>query len=228
MSGITNIRPYISSMATLRQTPKVSVSVRPLDNNPPTAFTKDTSPTSSANPKTPLSKEAAARAQSSKTTSKAPNHLTEAEQKMVQELQQRDAEVRIHEQAHIAASGGYALGGPSYDFQTGPDGRNYAVGGHVKLDTSRESTPEATIQKAAVLRRAALAPADPSGADRAVAAAATRTEQSARKEQLAEEQKKKEQKAGGESSLLGIKKYSEMKNIMKTTQDMGETFNQQA
>jgi hypothetical protein len=64
--------------------------------------------------------------------------------------------------------------GPSYTYQKGPDGVNYAVGGEVKIDTSKEqNNPEATIQKAQQIRRAALAPADPSAKDRAVAAQAT-------------------------------------------------------
>ncbi len=92
---------------------------------------------------------------------------------VVKELQQRDQEVRQHEQAHKAVAGSYAIGGPSYEYQTGPDGKRYAVGGHVNIDTGKESDPEATIAKMNTVKRAALAPASPSSQDRAVAAAAT-------------------------------------------------------
>lgn len=108
--------------------------------------------------------------------------LTDDEQKQVQELKQRDQEVRRHEQAHLAAAGRYANGGPQFEFTTGPDGRQYATGGHVSIDVSPANTPEATIQKAQVIRRAALAPAEPSAQDRAVATAASKLETSARRE----------------------------------------------
>ena len=96
-----------------------------------------------------------------------------AEQKEVQDLQRRDREVRAHEQAHKAAGGQYA-GAISYRFQTGPNGQQYAVGGSVPIDSSPiEGDPRATVQKMNQVRRAALAPGDPSGADRQIAARAS-------------------------------------------------------
>lgn len=113
--------------------------------------------------------------------------LTDDEQREVERLQARDREVRQHEQAHVAAAGSLYRGGPSYEYQRGPDGRQYAVGGSVQIDTSPvPNDPEATIAKAQQIRRAALAPAEPSGADRSVAAKANRMEAEARQE-LAEE-----------------------------------------
>lgn len=109
--------------------------------------------------------------------------LTEDEQRVVQELATRDREVRAHEQAHVAAAGPYARGGPKYQYQTGPDNRRYAVGGHVDIDTSPvPDDPEATIRKAQVIRAAAMAPGEPSGQDRQVAAAASKMEAEARRE----------------------------------------------
>lgn len=109
--------------------------------------------------------------------------LTEEQQAQVTELKQRDAEVRAHEQAHVAAGGQYVTGGPTYQYQKGPDGRRYAVGGEVQIDTSPvDGDPEATIQKAQVVRAAALAPAEPSSQDLAVAAAATQMAAQARAE----------------------------------------------
>jgi len=112
--------------------------------------------------------------------------LDDGEKKQVKELQARDTEVRTHEQAHIAASGGYAQGAPQYDYQQGPDGEEYAIGGSVKIDTSVESTPEATIAKMQKVRAAAMAPAEPSSQDRAVAAEAAQKMQQAQQE-LAQE-----------------------------------------
>ena len=109
--------------------------------------------------------------------------LNEEEQKQVEELKRRDAEVRRHEAAHKAAAGSHASGGPSFEFQAGPDGRRYAVGGEVQIDTSPVSgNPRATIAKLQQIRRAALAPANPSAQDRSVAAQAAQAEREARAE----------------------------------------------
>lgn len=94
--------------------------------------------------------------------------LNEAEEKQVQELAKRDREVRAHEQAHARVGGPYA-GAPSYTFQQGPDGKRYAIGGEVQIDTSKEKTPQETIRKMQIVIRAALAPAEPSSQDLKVA-----------------------------------------------------------
>ncbi len=128
-----------------------------------------------------------------------PQKLDEDEKRQVEELKQRDAEVRAHEQAHMATAGSLAMGGPSYVFQTGPDGRQYAIGGDVKIDTSPGRTPEETAQKAQQIRAAALAPADPSAQDLKVAAAASSMEvESASKE--AGKSEKDSQKSGLKSA----------------------------
>jgi hypothetical protein len=91
----------------------------------------------------------------------------------VAKLKARDQQVRAHEAAHMAAGGSLVRGGASFTYQQGPDGRRYAIGGEVSLDASEvPNNPQATIAKAEQLRAAALAPADPSGQDRAVAAQA--------------------------------------------------------
>lgn len=100
-----------------------------------------------------------------------PSELSEEEQAQVAKLKQIDAKVRAHERAHAAVGGAHA-GAPSYTYTRGPDGQMYATGGEVAIDISAESDPEATLQKATQVAAAALAPADPSGQDRAVAAAA--------------------------------------------------------
>lgn len=130
--------------------------------------------------------------------------LSSADARQVEELKRRDAEVRAHEQAHLAAAGGHARGGMKLTYTTGPDGARYATDGEVGIDLSSERTPQATITKMQAIRRAALAPASPSGADRAVAAAASQREQEARAQlsaQLKEEQRllrATQVKAGGE------------------------------
>jgi len=114
--------------------------------------------------------------------------LNGEEQQQVAELEARDREVRTHEQAHLSAAGQHAAGGIQYTYQNGPDGKQYAVGGEVPIDVSEESTPEATIEKMQIVRKAALAPASPSAADRQIAATATQKETAARVEMQAEKQ----------------------------------------
>lgn len=114
--------------------------------------------------------------------------LDRQEIEQLQELKRRDKEVRSHEQAHLSAAGQYARGGMSFTFQKGPDGVAYAVGGEVGIDLGEETTPEATLLKMQIIKRAALAPAIPSGADRQIAARAVAEEAEARQEMLRETQ----------------------------------------
>lgn len=110
-----------------------------------------------------------------------------AEARQIAQLQQIDQQVRQHERAHIAAGGNLVLGAPTFQYVTGPNGRRYAVGGEVRIDTSPvEGDPEATLLKAQQIRRAALAPATPSAQDRSVAAKASSLESQARQELLRE------------------------------------------
>ena len=115
--------------------------------------------------------------------------LSAEELQAVEELKSRDREVRAHEMAHLASAGQHARGGPSYTFQQGPDGRRYAIGGEVPIDVGEEKTPEQTIQKMRAVRSAAMAPANPSPADRSIAASASALEAQARQEIQAEQAK---------------------------------------
>ena len=109
--------------------------------------------------------------------------LSGDEQRQLAQLKVTDREVHAHEAAHIAAAGGLVRGGASFSYQAGADGRMYAVGGEVSIDTSAVAgNPQATIQKAQIIRAAALAPAQPSSADHAAAAAAGQLEAAARLE----------------------------------------------
>lgn len=110
----------------------------------------------------------------------------QAEQQELKELQARDQEVRRHEQAHASIGGSYA-GSPSYSYQQGPDGRQYAIGGEVQIDISVVAgDPQATIQKMQQVKAAALAPAEPSSADRRIAAEASQRQMQAQTELVAE------------------------------------------
>ena len=129
--------------------------------------------------------------------------LTPEEKQQVEELKARDAEVRRHEQAHVMAGGRYIRSRAQFDYVLGPDGKLYAVGGEVQIDTSEvPDDPEATIQKAQTIRRAALAPSDPSQQDRRVAAQASQMEMEARME-LARERAEEAQEQEEEYNQSG-------------------------
>jgi hypothetical protein len=116
------------------------------------------------------------------------SELSPAEQQQVQQLKQIDRKVRAHEQAHLLVGADLVRGGPTFSYTSGPDNKLYAVAGEVSIDTTPARTPEDTIPKAQHIRATALAPADPSPADRSVAAQATRMEGEARIE-LAEQKR---------------------------------------
>lgn len=107
--------------------------------------------------------------------------LSEEEQAELQDMKSRDEEVRVHEQAHQSAGGQYASA-PHYEYENGPDGKRYVTDGSVNIDVGEESDPQATIAKMQVVKRAALAPAQPSAQDRRVYAEASQKEAEARRE----------------------------------------------
>lgn len=119
------------------------------------------------------------------------------EQLKTMELQSADTKVRAHESAHIAAGGGIVRGGASFTYTEGPDGKMYATGGEVPIDTSEGKTPQETIAKARQIASAALAPSDPSPQDYKVAATAAMMEMRAHVEETRELQK----------SLQGLNTY---------------------
>jgi hypothetical protein len=106
-----------------------------------------------------------------KSQDKSTNELSVDEKRVVQNLQARDTEVRAHEAAHQAASGGMA-GAASYTYQKGPDGKMYAIGGEVPISMKQGSSPEETLRNARQIAAAAMAPANPSPQDYSVASSA--------------------------------------------------------
>ncbi len=109
------------------------------------------------------------------------------DRRLLTELKARDREVRAHENAHRAAGRDLVRGG-SYDYQEGPDGKRYAIGGDVQIDTTPVADdPAATVEKMTQVIRAALAPAEPSPTDRAVAAQAAAERNRAQSEASADD-----------------------------------------
>lgn len=134
----------------------------------------------------------------------AKRELTPAEQRQVRELVQIDRAVRAHEQAHLSAGRGVVTSGANFTYTYGPDGKQYAIGGEVGIDTSPERKPEENIDKGVRIQEAALAPADPSPQDYQVAAVGSRLEGQGRSDLVRQQQEERiaaEQAAAGQRSL---------------------------
>ena len=125
--------------------------------------------------------------------------LSSEDKEQVEKLKRRDLEVKKHEQAHVSAG----ASNPQYEYEMGPDGVRYATGGHADIEVSEGNSPEETIEKAHKVKRAALAPDEPSSADRNIAAEADKLELKAKKE-ISEKQRDGEEgnnKVAGFSSV---------------------------
>jgi len=124
---------------------------------------------------------------------KSGEELTPEQEQEIAKLKARDVEVRAHEQAHIAAAAGISTSAPRFDYQTGPDGQKYAIGGEVSISFSESGDPSKDIASAEAMRASALAPAEPSSQDMSVARAAEKMISEFKKE--LSEQKAEENKA---------------------------------
>jgi len=106
------------------------------------------------------------------TKPKSINELDSEEKAILAQLQASDSKVRAHESAHLSAAAGIAAGGASFTYERGPDGRMYAVAGEVPISISEGKDPQDILKKMRQVEAAAMAPADPSPQDHAVAASA--------------------------------------------------------
>lgn len=144
--------------------------------------------------------------------------LSEEERAKVEDMKARDQEVRTHEQAHAATGGQYA-GSPSYSYEQGPDGKRYITDGEVQIDVSAVAgDPQATIDKMKQVYRAALAPAEPSGADRSVASEAQQKMASAMSE-LAQSNSPKETNNTDESAPAANDDVAPQSDGIQSTQN---------
>jgi len=116
---------------------------------------------------------------------------------VIAQLKSTEEKVKAHEAAHKSA-GGAATGPISYSYTRGPDGKNYITGGEVPITISSGRTPQETITRMQQVIQAALAPADPSPQDRAVAAQAAAMQQAARQEQTSSQAS-----AAGDTTVTG-------------------------
>lgn len=137
--------------------------------------------------------------------SNSPDKLSQDEQRLVRDLASRDSEVRAHEAAHQASSGGMS-GAATYTYQQGPDGKMYAIGGEVSINMKSGSSPQETIANARQIATAAMAAGNPSPQDFAVASSARVMEMKA-KQQLAKQE---------QESVTGKEIYQNEDNSLKS------------
>jgi len=145
----------------------------------------------------------------------------------IQQLKQRDQEVRTHEQAHAAVGGG-STGAPSYELTLGPDGKQYAVNGEVSVDVSPvKGDPSATIAKMEQVHAAALAPVNPSGQDRSVAAQSIQISTQAQADLLALQNEESAQTNEEKSSLESTDEASDLSSNKESSDLQSLSFDEQ-
>lgn len=206
VQSATQVATFVNSMsATGVEQPVVRAGIMPVDESKPDAaaqnplrnFQLEENPSRAgkaatgkdATPSGEAGQKDSAQTATPKSEAAREQEQVEVDRVVIEQLKARDREVRVHEAAHAAVGGQYA-GSPSLQYTHGPDGKNYATGGEVGISTSAVSgDPQATIEKARVIRAAAMAPAQPSAQDRRVAAEATQMEVEARTEMLTMEAK---------------------------------------
>lgn len=153
-------------------------------------------------------------------TNNSDKELTQQEKQEVAKLKTTDAEVKAHENAHKAAAGGLRTSAPNYEYETGPDGKKYAVAGDVNVSYSQSSDPEENLKNAQKLKAAALAPAEPSSQDRNVAMKAEREITKARQD-IQEEQQNNEKEVDKNINTSNIEnKTSEATNTTNQTSEI--------
>lgn len=88
-------------------------------------------------------------------------------QRVLNKFKNKDSEIRTHEQTH--ASGAATTSAINYNYQVGPDGKLYAMGGSVRFDTSIPNDPQSAKIKLEQLKDASSSVSSMSGADSSIA-----------------------------------------------------------
>tara|TARA_R110000851_G_scaffold4900_3_gene20408 strand:+ start:96451 stop:97908 length:1458 start_codon:yes stop_codon:yes gene_type:complete len=165
--------------------PSVS-SATPINDTAGTALLDDSKAT--AEPQASNTQDEGAANQVEQKVATKQQQIERAETIQIDQLTQRDTEVKTHEQAH-AAIGGSLAQSPSYQYEKGPDGRRYVVDGEVNIDVSTvDGDSQATLSKMQKVYAAAMAPVQPSMADIHVAAQALKNINDANQELIQQSQ----------------------------------------
>jgi len=134
--------------------------------------------------------------------------LSPEQKRQVAELRSVEQKVKAHEQAHSSAGGKFA-GGINYEFQKGPGGQKYIVGGEVPIQMPKSDDPEETMQAMEQVRRAALAPANPSSQDMQVASKASQAILEAQSEMKSKENKEADEQHHEDIRNQAIEAYKQ-------------------
>lgn len=102
-------------------------------------------------------------------TAPAEEELSPEDKVAVAKLAAAEREVIAHERAHQSAGGAYT-GSARFGYTKGPDGKDYVTSGEVSIQAPEIEMSEKGLQVVEQVKRAALAPANPSGQDMRVAA----------------------------------------------------------
>ena len=84
------------------------------------------------------------------------------------EYQAEENHVIAHECAHMGSGGGLC-GCANYTYELKDNGKSYIIEGEVPITMPNDCDPNATMSNMQIIINSALAPADPSGQDMAVA-----------------------------------------------------------
>lgn len=153
--------------------------------------------------------------------------LDEAEAEISRRLNERDREVKNHERIHASVGSPYTSA-PSFTYQRGPDGQLYAVEGEVRIDTSPvPDDPQATLEKAEVIIRAALSVPEPSSADRRVAAEARAMAAEARAELAKSEETQVEETSAEEAEAKAEEEDQKLQEEQKDRPSLFELSQEQ-
>ncbi len=109
--------------------------------------------------------------------------------------------VKQHEQAHMAVGGGL-VSTARFSYTLGPDGKRYVSGGEVSISIPSSENEEDNLNTLERVKRAALAPADPSPQDIKTAAMASALLSSTYLKLL--KQKAKEESSGKKSNIASM------------------------
>lgn len=148
--------------------------------------------------------------------------LSQEDKQIIADLKARDSEVKTHEQAHRAAAAGINASAPSYDYETGPDGKKYAVGGEVNVSFREGGSAESDVAKAQAMKAAALAPAQPSSQDLAAARNADALIVKFKEQQIQENEEMAKKSDGADTAkndIMTKTDTSENSNNVKQTSD---------
>jgi len=107
--------------------------------------------------------------------------MSDEDLREIAELKQRELTVRTRDMAWVAATTGVS-GGFTVRYETGPDGRRYAVEAEVRLDTTEAATPEQSLAKARAVRAALMGGGGDDSSQASAAARAAVLESRARAE----------------------------------------------